>query len=582
MPLRLCRLGALLTTLGLAAPALGQTVHAFGATYKVNQDAASLPPTTSSVSISAAKNEFESFQIAVKGPANDVSLSAATLTGPRGAKLDPTTPGHSGQIMVYLEAVLSISSNLSDAAAQPGTIPDALIPQVDEFDLQPRNAAVTSIASDQYRVFWVDVYVPMNAAAGSYRGTFRVNWAGGGASVPVSLEVWDFSLPSTPTLKTFYGFDFVAPVNQFGISCCGASHQALIQRYSILGLNNRISITDWDDGNGFSNGFAAYDSIYGSIINGQANTILPGARPTMIKFKGHREDPAEYRAWHDHFQQMGWLDRLFADVADEPGIRHDTWCDLQTYSTYAHNAGINALTTTNIMAAQAQSCDGKPINLGFIDILVPLVDTVEPAKGGSTRGNYDSWLAGTAKEVWQTQSCDTNGCGTGHGVGYPDLPDPRWPSVMIDHTAIRSRALEWISFRNKITGEYYWDTTNSFQPSSNDPWRSQWVVRPNGYGNGDGTLVYPGTPAAIGGSSAIPVASIRLKMIREGIEDYEYMHILDSFCDRDYAVDQISKVFPTASKTDADPAALYAARQNLANRILHDKDRKSSGGACPR
>ena len=42
-------------------------------------------------------------------------------------------------------------------------------------------------------------------------------------------------------------------------------------------------------------------------------------------------------------------------------------------------------------------------------------------------------------------------------------------------------------------------------------------------GNGEGTLFYPGRPDKIGGKDHIPVSSLRLTMIREGNEDYEYM-----------------------------------------------------------
>ena len=41
-------------------------------------------------------------------------------------------------------------------------------------------------------------------------------------------------------------------------------------------------------------------------------------------------------------------------------------------------------------------------------------------------------------------------------------------------------------------------------------------------GNGDGNLLYPGTPDRIGGQSFIPIASVRLKQLRDGMEDNEY------------------------------------------------------------
>jgi hypothetical protein len=126
---------------------------------------------------------------------------------------------------------------------------------------------------------------------------------------------------------------------------------------------------------------------------------------------------------------------------------------------------------------------------------------------------------------------------------------------------VRNRAMEWISFENRVSGELYWETTQAFQA---DPWKSQWDFS----GNGDGTLFYPGTPSKIGGSSQIPVASIRLKMIREGMEDYEYLKLLTDLGDGALAREIAAGLFPHAYQTEASPTALMAARERIAKRIL--------------
>ncbi len=70
-------------------------------------------------------------------------------------------------------------------------------------------------------------------------------------------------------------------------------------------------------------------------------------------------------------------------------------------------------------------------------------------------------------------------------------------------------------------GELYYSMNEAYG-HSNDPWTN---VRLFG-GNGDGTLFYPGRPDRIGGHTDIPIESIRLKLIREGMEDYEYLALL--------------------------------------------------------
>jgi MYXO-CTERM domain-containing protein len=121
--------------------------------------------------------------------------------------------------------------------------------------------------------------------------------------------------------------------------------------------------------------------------------------------------------------------------------------------------------------------------------------------------------------------------------------------------------MEWLSFRYRATGELYYETAMAY---GHDPWTNQWDFS----GNGDGTLFYPGQAWRIGGKTDVPVASIRLKMIREGMEDYEYLHLLAAGGDEAFARGVADALFPTAYGTEVAPAALLAAREKLARRIV--------------
>jgi hypothetical protein len=124
--------------------------------------------------------------------------------------------------------------------------------------------------------------------------------------------------------------------------------------------------------------------------------------------------------------------------------------------------------------------------------------------------------------------------------------------------------MQWMLFKYDATGELYWDTTWAYVTKS-DPWVSQWDFT----GNGDGTLFYPGTPAKIGGATHIPVASIRLKMIREGMEDYEYLRLVAEHGDPAFAKSVANALFPTMRSTGSVSGnELMAARAALARRII--------------
>jgi Domain of unknown function (DUF4091) len=76
----------------------------------------------------------------------------------------------------------------------------------------------------------------------------------------------------------------------------------------------------------------------------------------------------------------------------------------------------------------------------------------------------------------------------------------------------------WLTFLYRTSGELYYETGGKLQTA----WTDQFDFG----GNGDGTLFYPGTPDRIGGTQPIPIEAIRLKLIRDGYEDYEYLKFL--------------------------------------------------------
>jgi MYXO-CTERM domain-containing protein len=114
-----------------------------------------------------------------------------------------------------------------------------------------------------------------------------------------------------------------------------------------------------------------------------------------------------------------------------------------------------------------------------------------------------------------------------------------------------------------MQGELYYETTMAY--FSGDPWVNQSAFG----GTGDGTLFYPGTPAKIGGSTEIPVESIRLKAIRDGMEDYELLHLAKTLGLGAQALQIARGVYPNTYTSTTSPAALDSARAQLAALILH-------------
>jgi hypothetical protein len=106
------------------------------------------------------------------------------------------------------------------------------------------------------------------------------------------------------------------------------------------------------------------------------------------------------------------------------------------------------------------------------------------------------------------------------------------------------------------------------------------------WGNGDGRFLYPPLAAAVPGASgdepviAPPVSSIRWEMLREGVEDYEFLYLLRDMIQQHrprlppVEVRRLENllVVPAAITTEmtkftTDPAAIYEHRRAVAEAV---------------
>jgi len=519
-------------------------------------------PTGTTARIAAAANEVEAFQAIVSGGAaglSGVSMRMSDLVGPT------TIPASSATL--YRAAYIDIR-NLSDANARRGPTPDALIPAVDRFYGERRNAFPFDVPAGENRTVWVDVHVPPGTPAGLYAGTLEVSSEGAVVqTVPVELVVFPFELPSTPRYRSSYGLSWNTTCQAHtGDAWCNgddAAYDQLRVLYGIAGLDNRMSFSGvvgaTVPGSNGDLDFSRYDRVYGPLLDGTADTLLPGAKLTSIEVWQKDPQAADYAAWARHFREKGWFDVLFDYTCDEPPLTC-AWSDIKPRQDAVHagDPDLDSLVTTTVGHLQEHGLYEST------DIIVPVVNFVEGKEGeyaGDQSAQYRQ-AAADGKTVWIYSSCMSHGCGGTVGGEYEDPSLAGWPSLMIDHTALRNRALPWVAYRFGFTGELYWDSAYAFVTKA-DPWVDQWDFT----GNGDGTLLYPGTPAKIGGTTHIPVESIRMKHIRDGIEDYEYLVELAQY-DAEAAARFAAQLFPHAwSAADIAPEELLAVRRAIAAEI---------------
>ncbi len=501
----------------LAAPALAQApnVGALPETEKVRGDLPP-PPLLTSIALSDAQNEFAAFQLVVAAsgaPVTVEDVSLSDLTGPGGAKLSGASA------LVYREAMVAVMSP-SNSAGAVGDWPDPLVPKLDDFYGETRNAFPVTVSAGRSQPFYLELHVPAGQPPGGYAGAATASFSDGtSASVPVTLRVRAFALPSTSSLTTAFGFDWDGPcVGHFGgygaPNCTDPQLEALNALYFQDALNHRLTISALVYAPPVSSGqgsFSTFDQLYGPFLNGTALTKpdqLQGAQLTSIQYVGDWSS-ASFAAWAAHFKANGWFSRLFDYTCDEPPMTC-AWSDIPTRAAIVHAGDPNfrTLVTTDLANATANGV------LSSIDILVPIDNSLDPASG-DTRPAYANFLTTPDSLLWTYQSCSpTSTCVDGAQGG-----DPSWPMRYLDESAASNRLLEWVDFAENVTGELYYDTTMSMAVYGAAAWQNEYVFG----NNGDGSLFYPGSPSIVGGTHDIPIESLRLKLLRGGLQDYQYL-----------------------------------------------------------
>ncbi|ADO67939.1 DUF4091 domain-containing protein [Stigmatella aurantiaca] len=548
--MHLTRLLVLLPWLmALPAAAARPAVWGESAMVKVRPNLA--PRARPELQLTAARNEFVSFQVALHGGSTGLSGVRAKLNGFVG----PTSIS-GPDVTLYRVAYLT-TVRPSVPGTPVGRWPDGLVPDVDEIAGEGRRAFPFDVPANEARAIWVDVHVPMDAPAGQYRGTVEVLSSEGAPSkVAVRLTVVDATLPSTPSLATAFLVwpPHVCNAHTGSPDCPVAKQEELLARYHRMALEHRVSLSS-----GFprvSQPWSHFEAVWSPFLDGTAQTRLPGARLTSFQYVGERtaEGLAAFTAGAG---ARGWLPRAYDFVGDEPpyGISFEA---LRQNAELTRQVApeLRTLVTTNSRELDKYALED------LMDVAAPVVnhmDGTAPPFQGDQRATYHDFLSLPGRELWLYQSCMSHGCA--YGTNAPEnQPGAGWPSYMVDRSAAKARAMEWVTFLEGASGELYYQTVGMLASAWTDQFRFN--------GNGDGTLFYPGTPAAIGGATDVPVASIRLKLIRLGVQDYEWLKAVSDAGDPDFARRVARQLIPSASKVPDDGEAFERARRSLVARYL--------------
>lgn len=558
--------------LALAAAAChgGVRVGATGETERYLREMP--PPASAAVHIRAARNETESYQLLLRSdaPARITAVECSDLRGPGGATIG------AAQMEVYRQHQMHITrGTYRNDSFQAGWYPDALIPLLNPLTRKPlagaRLAAVPlDLPAGETHGFWIDVHVPASASAGEYRGTCAAVLADGSrAEAAVTLTVWDFALPRVSTMHTALG----SPAGRLrgyyreravaGKEAQPADWEAVEAQCADMVSRHRVNATPpsslltpqrRDDGS-YEIPPASIKALREFIDRYHVNAIQVPNPSGIFKDPQARRDElhAWLRAWDRAAAALGSPELIFYTyLRDEPNDAEAyRFCQVWGRAIREAKSAVKVLVVEQTWPQDESWGD----LYGAVDIWCPLFclhrqdSAVKRMELGETVWTYTALCQG--KE-----------------------PSPWWH---IDWPLLNYRVPAWIAWRYGMRGLLYWGGM-SYWREVEDPWTDAWTYGrgPQRSGklvyNGEGTLAYPAR--AVGFDGIVP--SMRLKALRDSIEDYEYLAILQRSGRTAEAQKIVAPLAESFFKWEKNPAAWRSARAALAALIV-ETSRRNAG-----
>ena len=515
---------------------------------------------TKTVSVAGAKNEHIPFQVVVSAPPPPSRYERAA-TGFFVEVSDLVSGGARiprDRVKLYFEHAI-LCYGKSSPEAETGFWPDALAPLTDPFGM-----AAEFRSAVRNRGVWIDVVTPVGIPAGDYAGTVRVTRDGKPVDeLKLKVKVYDFALPEETHLITYMGVSGRQLAQFHDVQPGSAQAKTLLRNYHAFLYGNRME--PWFNeslrpeirvsGNEVTLRFdeQAY-SLYLNqwhtkrvILETAPRELVSGGRGPNDQVRSYLRQVAEF------YRQRGWLNRLvFNSPIDEPNTAQ-AFEETRRWATLVHEAapGVPFLVTKSPAGgnpewgplagyANSFSVHGNELNR----LAVKEAIRREQAKGG---------------EITWYISCDQV---------YPQ------PNFFIDGPPMDPVMVPWITWRYGMQGILYWDL--KYWSQTPDPWLdpvtylSGFLCSRGGILNGEGSLLYPGSRTRrYTGQKDVdgPVSSIRLELLREGIEDYEYLWLLKSLGDGRFADEAAMGMVVDVRAFSRNAEELAGVRERMARRI---------------
>ena len=387
-------------------------------------------------------------------------------------------------------------------------------------------------------VLMADVRVPRDAKPGEYTGSLRMVVNGRSTEVPIKLAVRDFAVPEENHLRTCFWFFRAQIMHHYSLWYEPTWQQA--SKYLDMALNYRITPIDcnegrveplykvWreDDGT-YSIDWTEFDAFAEYVLARGGNVLHMAPTQWFGKYFSDAlkdaynpqksldrstkivrwiappylsDEHKKFLQWYlkeacDHFEKKGWLKYAYLQPFDEVGENPEVLSILRTCE--------EADPRVKILMDVLRPGDSKPMT-EMIDIWCPLSPNLPGGGFEQVRKEGD--------EVWW-YVC----------IG----PKKPYANLFTNWSMTEHRQLFWQSWKYQAQGLLYWGlnfwnwwgTEKPYDKATAWP-AGKWSSSTTSSDTvGDGYFIYPGPNG--------PLPSLRLQAMLDGIEDYEYLWLLN-------------------------------------------------------
>jgi len=433
--------------------------------------------------MSLARHEYEAIQIALIAGDTDLTDLQVNVAPLKHAGRDHVIPAE------YVEVV-----RVGHVIIGGVSWPDPILP-----------LGALTVPAGQQQSLWLRLYAPRGTPAGDYGTVVRIAATGvHPVELALRVRVYDFDLPVIAHTKRVIScggggvcdVTFRHRAGTGGGPCTGSiaepryllrkdgtiamdftEYDRVMQRCFELGLTVFGLPLSAGDGGGFKPG-----RLHRKFVDEAMGKAVDVSMNPLDGEQAKRRMIAWLRCFTQHLRQKGWFDRCFFYLWDEPNLAY----------------------TKELIAVGRVVREAVP-DLKILIVMSPseqwheVADIYCPHVPYFSHRDIDKRLAdlrARGKELWWYN------CGD---------PYPR-PTYSIPHPAACARMSFLLMWKYALTGNLYWaghcnndlDRTGGRNVGAD--------------GRGDGQLVYI--------SKGKRVPSIRLEMIRDGVEDYEYLWLL--------------------------------------------------------